>query len=134
LEFRVVGTLTWIARPPATREEFGLLLSSADFEISAAAAVYPNAIPANAPGAPLDAWRITTFANQSYSGADTLAAPMAFHVTRLAVNGLNVTAAITVAIASLAVLARRAGRHQSQEECQSKHGNYQSQFHFSSIK
>jgi hypothetical protein len=90
-------------------EEFSLLLSSADFEISTAAAVYPNPIPANAPGAPLDARRITTLAHQSYSGANTLAAPVAFHVARLAVNGLNITAAITIAIASSAILARRAG-------------------------
>jgi hypothetical protein len=91
--------------------------SSPDFKFSAAAAVDPNTIPASSPGTSLDAWGITTLAHQTYSSANPFTAPVAFHVSRFTVDGLNIISAI--AVASSTTLSHCAKRYQDRDECNS---------------
>jgi hypothetical protein len=83
------------------------LLSSPDFEVGAAAAIYPNSIPVASPGAPKNAGRFAALANQANVSARSFSAIMTPPVAGLAIEGLNetVTVAATTVTAAAIILA-----------------------------
>src|SRR5581483_7229438 len=105
-----------------------------DFKIGTAAAIHPDTGPINAPGPSLGAARTAALAHQTDPAADPFAAPMAFPIPGLTVDGLNPVAATTITfiitVTYTAVLARHARRHQSNTERQQERAIYQSRFHF----
>src|SRR5262245_13792806 len=71
---------------------------SSDFEVGAAASIHPNSISVAPPGAPKNAGRLAALANQAHFSARAFSAIMAPQVSGLAIEGLNVTVAVTATI------------------------------------
>jgi hypothetical protein len=90
--------LRFIAAAADHPKEFKNLSLPADFEISAAATVYPNAASVTSPGAAFNALRTAALANQADLAADAFTAPMTLPVAGFAIEGLNVSAPIPATV------------------------------------